>query len=269
MAKSNPMRAVQRKKTVKTTKTTKKTTGKKKSANYNFLYIILIVGGILGTIVFLHDRYKIKNDENKIHDFVSNIPEGFTSIGIDVSHHQGKIPWTKILLKSPLDTLIDFVYCKATEGSDFIDSEWETNRNTLNELGVKNGAYHFFNPETEAISQAKHFISNWKKKGTDLPPVLDVETEAETDMILIQKMYDWLEFVEKETGIKPIIYTNLHFYETKFKHEFKTYKFWIASYTYKPLCIDDKRIIHWQFTNQARLPEIDEEVDVNVSKLKF
>jgi lysozyme len=269
MAKSNPMRAVQRKKTVKPVrKTSRKKKSSKKSSN-TFLYASLIIAVVLGGVLFLYHRYQEKKEDNQIQDFVLNIPEGFESVGIDISHHQGKVPWEKWFSKSPLDTLIDFVYCKATEGSTHVDSEWENNRKTLNELGVSNGAYHFLNTTTYSVPQAKHFLAHWKHRDIDLPPVLDVETDATSDKILIANMYDWLEYVEKETGIKPIIYTSLNFYETKFKNEFNDYQFWIASYTYKPSCINDKRIIHWQFTDKATLPEIEHEVDVNVSKIKY
>ena len=269
MAKSNPMRAVQRKKPVKTTKTTNRRKNTKTKNNKYFLYSSIIIILILGSLLFIYHRYQTKNEKIRIQNFVLNLPEGFKSIGIDVSHHQGNIPWDEWFSKSPLDTLIDFVYCKATEGSTFVDSKWEQNRETLNELGITNGAYHFLNTETYSIPQAKHFLNHWKKRDIDLPPVLDVENEGPTDKILIDNMYDWLEYVEKETGVKPIIYTSLHFYETKFKNEFKDYQFWIASYTYKPACIEDNRIIHWQFTDKGKLPDIDQDIDVNVSKIKY
>ena len=271
MAKTNPMQAVQRKKNVKTIKTTPKKNSKKnkKSSNYTIVYISLIIIGILGIILFLYSRYQVKKDNNTINNFVLNIPKGFNSIGIDVSHHQQDIPWKKWFYKSPMDTLIDFVYCKTTEGSTFVDPDWEENRTTLNELGVINGAYHFLNTNTYSIPQAKHFLRHWNHRDIDLPPVLDVETEGPSNKILIDNMYDWLEYIEKETGIKPIIYTSLHFFESKFKNEFKDYQFWIASYTYKPTCLGDKRIIHWQYTDKGKLPDIDYDVDINVSKIRF
>lgn len=270
MAKSNPMRQVQRKNQTKPNRTTtRKPVKNQKKSSYILFLSVLIIAGILGAIWFIYHKNQIKKEKHRVHDFVLNIPKGFKSVGIDVSHHQGEIPWKKWFSSSPLDTLIDFVYCKATEGSNFIDSKWEENRKTLNDLGVTNGAYHFLNSNTYSIPQAKHFLNHWKHRDIDLPPVLDVETEGPSNKILIDNMYDWLEYVEKETGVKPIIYTSLHFFESKFKNEFKEYQFWIASYTYKPKCIDDKRIIHWQFTDKGRLPSLDEEVDVNVSKQRF
>ena len=82
-------------------------------------------------------------------------------------------------------------------------------------------------------------------------------------------MKEWLSLVEKRTGMRPIIYTPLHFYRTKFKAEFKDYKFWVAAYSRKPKCLNDVRIVHWQFSDKANIPGTKEKVDLSVSKLKF
>jgi lysozyme len=128
MAKQNPMRAVQRKpvkKQVRTTTTRKKSSKKKKSSS-SFMIITLITSVVLGAVLFAYHAYQEKKEERTISEFVLTIPEGFKSVGIDVSHHQGEINWKKVFAQSPLDTLIDFVYCKATEGSTHLDREWKT-----------------------------------------------------------------------------------------------------------------------------------------------
>lgn len=203
------------------------------------------------------------------HELLVSIPKGFTSFGIDISHHQGSIDWKDLLLENDLDSVISFVYCKATEGTDHVDSEWKNNRSALLDLGKPHGAYHFFSVKSDALTQAQHFLNHWKKEALDLPPVLDVETEAESDKILIKSMKTWLQEVEKKTGSRPIIYTSLHFYETKFINEFKDYFFWIAAYSRKPDYLNDKRILHWQYTDQGNLPGINEKIDFNVSKTAF
>lgn len=197
------------------------------------------------------------------------VPTGFPTIGIDVSHHQGKMDWHKLFDESGYDSLIHFVYCKATEGNTHLDTQWKRNRKSLNDLGVPNGAYHFFIPTDPPLPQAKHFLTNWKKRDIDLPPVLDIEIEGLSDKDLIDKMKIWLLEIENKTGMRPIIYTSLHFYETKFQNNFKDYKFWVAAYSRKPTCITDDRIIHWQFSESGRIPGTREEVDLNVSKLVY
>lgn len=248
----------------------KKRSGHKKAkrTGNSFSYLITLLF-LLGLTYSIYYFYKVDTKENIKNELLASIPEGFTSFGIDISHHQGSIDWKDLFIDKDLDSVISFIYCKATEGIDHIDSEWENNRSALLGLGKPHGAYHFFSVKTDALKQARHFLDHWKKEMLDLPPVLDVETEAESDRILIKSMKIWLQEVEKKTGSRPIIYTSLHFYETKFKNEFKDYFFWIAAYSRKPECLEDKRILHWQYSDKGELPGIEEKVDFNVSKTVF
>ncbi|MCE3296041.1 MAG: hypothetical protein K0R65_1755 [Crocinitomicaceae bacterium] len=222
---------------------------------------------MLGIALFLYYNQEIKPMNPA--RFRKIIPEGFPTIGIDVSHHQGEMDWEKLFDKSGFDSLIHFVYCKSTEGNTHIDTQWKRNRKILNNMGIPNGAYHFFIPTDPPLPQAVHFLNHWKKRDIDLPPVLDVETEGISDEDLVAKMKIWLREVEKQTGMRPVIYTSLNFYETKFQDDFKDYKFWIAAYSRKPPCINDERIIHWQFSESGRIPGTREKVDLNVSKLVY
>jgi lysozyme len=245
----------------KAKKSKKKTSGGKIAI---WLFIIFVFLGIVWYFFPSSTTKKINKNT-----FVNQIPKGFESFGIDISHHQGKIDWKVLLDDEKFDTIIQFVYCKATEGNSHLDTKWEENRKILNNKGIPNGAYHFFTPKDTPLPQAEHFLNHWKKREVDLPPVLDVETEGISDEDLRNKMEVWLKEVEKKSGMRPIIYTSYHFFDTKFKDYFKEYKFWIAAYSRKPECIDDNRILHWQYSESGSLPGIDELVDFNVSKIAF
>lgn len=259
MAKRNPMKAV--KKRPATKKKSKK--DKKTIAIISLIILFLAVGGSYWIWTKFNDRPTPSSSFRKL------VPEGFPTIGIDVSHHQGEMDWDKLFNDTGYDSLIHFVYCKATEGNTHIDTQWERNRQELNKLGIPNGAYHFFISKDPPRPQVDHFLKHWKKRDIDLPPVLDVEQEGFSDSDLIAKMKIWLSEVEKKTGMRPIIYTPLNFYENKFKADFKDYKFWVAAYSRKPACIDDERIIHWQFSESGRIPGTKEKIDINVSKLTY
>ena len=262
MAKKNPIKAV-RKKHVRKPISRKKPTKSANKWKWISLMALLIASAVI--VYFSFSEKKTMT----VDTFKKSIPAGFESIGLDVSHHQGDINWEKLMVKSGFDSIIQFVYCKATEGNTHLDTKWERNRKALNNLGIPNGAYHFFIPTNPPRPQAEHFINNWKKRDIDLAPVLDVETEGFSDKDLIAKMKIWLTQVEQKSGVRPIIYTSLHFYETKFQNEFQDYQFWIASYSRKPSCINDKRIIHWQYSETGTLPGLSELVDLSVSKLKY
>ena len=252
-------------------KRTKKTTiRKKKKTNYVWLVIPLLIlcfgGFILYKInVFLNKQQAVAIKKEILHA----IPKGFPAFGIDVSHHQGKVDWYRIFQQEGYDSIIHFVYCKATEGGDHCDTQWDYNRKTLLKLKIPHGAYHFFFLKKDPIIQAKHFLNTWKKSDYDLPPVLDVERNARTDQDLIAAMKKWLFYVEAETGMRPIIYTSSYYFDSKFQHDFKNYKFWIAAYSKKPESIEDSRIIHWQFSEKGNLPGCATRLDFNVSKISI
>lgn len=246
----------------------KNTKKKNSNASKKFMYLIVAIAFFVILVLFFYRGNQIINKRN-VNQFLKEIPVGFEGIGIDVSHHQGEIDWDKLFVKNFYDTIIDFVYCKATEGNTHIDRQYKLNREKLNNLGIINGAYHFFISTDPPLPQAKHFLNHWKKRDIDLPPVLDVETEGFSDDDLIAKMKIWLKEIEYQSGMRPIIYTSLNFYETKFQKDFLNYKFWIAAYSRKPNCINDERIIHWQFTETSKIPGTNELVDVNVTKIKF
>lgn len=222
----------------------------------------------VGIAAFFFFWYEVEQEVQSPRYFIKNIPEGYASVGIDVSHHQGKIDWEELLIDKGFDTIIDFVYCKVTEGADHLDRQWERNRGILNGMGVQNGAYHYFSTKTPPRPQAAHFLAHWDERDIDLPPVLDVEDEGFSDEDLIAKMRIWLTEVERISGRRPVIYTSLNFYETKFRNRFPGYKFWLAAYSREPQYMTDDAVIHWQFSETGELPGIGK-VDVNVSKIGF
>lgn len=231
------------------------------------MFWVLLPFGVIGFAVFWYQAEKTVQTASHFHEIV---PEGYKSVGIDVSHHQGEIDWKVLFKDSHFDTIIDFVYCKATEGSDHIDTQWENNREALNGLGIHNGAYHYFNPKAPPRPQADHFLSVYKHRSIDLPPALDVEEEGFSDEDLIAKIRIWANEVKRKTGMKPIIYTSLSFYETKFRGQLDDeFQFWIAAYSREPIYMTDPNVIHWQFSETGKLPGIREKVDLNVSNLSF
>ena len=70
--------------------------------------------------------------------------------GIDISHHQGEVEWCS------LDSSIDFIICKATEGETFIDSKFKKNWDSIE---CVKGCYHFFRPQYSGEKQALLYLS--------------------------------------------------------------------------------------------------------------
>jgi lysozyme len=113
--------------------------------------------------------------------------------------------------------------------------------------------------------QAENFINKVKLEPGDLPPVLDVEQLNGTSPVLLRtEVKKWLDIAENYYGVKPIIYTNVDFYNRNLGSEFDGYPLWVAHY-YQP---DEPRIsrgwIFWQHSDEGRVNGIISPVDFNV-----
>lgn len=215
-------------------------------------------------VYFLWSRYQLQTNNGFKQKILASKPTSYTTFGIDISHHQGTIDWEEVFITNELDSTIAFVYFKVTEGVDHADTKWLEHQLGLRMYNKKMGAYHFFLPKRDALLQAKNFLSHYTYSKEDLLPVLDVEIEGFNDKDMMLKIDIWLDEVERQIGKRPIIYTSLHFYETKFKNEFLNEKFWVASYSRQPNLENDKRIVIWQYSESGQIPGINKPVDLNV-----
>jgi lysozyme len=229
---------------------------------------LLFVLAIFGIIYYYFQRYVGSSIEDVDPENIE-LPEGYTTFGIDVSHHNGTIRWEEVLTSTEERRAVQFVYCKATQGSGMVDKTWSFNRKRLKKLGIPFGAYHFLSDETDPVSQAGHFLRHWNSEMCDLPPVLDVEESKLSRGELIRNMDIWLSIVEKESGIRPVIYVSLNDYNKLFYDVFKEYKFWIAAYSRVSSVLQDERVIQWQFTEKGRINGIKANCDFNYSKYTF
>lgn len=236
---------------------------KKSNASLRHFLLFIVALFVLGFIVVRFFSHRGSNGSLELEP----LPEGFVGHGIDISHYQGTIDWQQF--SESCDSLISFVYCKATEGVSHVDAKWVENRYALIDIGMAHGAYHFFSPNTDALAQAKHFLNHYTIHESDLPPVLDAETEARTDQKLIEGMRTWLQHVEAQTGRRPVIYTSHHLYRTKLKGKFPGFKFWIANYNAEVTGLEDPDIICWQHSDNGHVPGIDGPVDMNFTKISY
>ncbi len=182
--------------------------------------------------------------------------------GMDVSHHQKVIEWDSVVIKES----VDFAFVKATEGQDFVDSLFCRNWDALKRLGIRRGAYHFFRAYGCGEEQASLFLSQVEMLPGDLAPVLDLEClDGVKPEVMLQEARIWLELIEKQFGLKPIIYSNQNFYETYLAGQFDDFPLWIARYsTEKPMLTTGKNWDFWQFSNDGCIDGICKNVDLNV-----
>ncbi|MGZ3419850.1 MAG: glycoside hydrolase family 25 protein [Polyangiales bacterium] len=132
-------------------------------------------------------------------------PGATTVKGIDVSHYDGTIDWTKVKSSGR-----DFAIMKVTEGTAYEDPTYTTNWAGSKAHGVIRGAYHFFHSNMDPIAQADWFVSKMGPlEPGDLPPTLDLEvTDGESAAKITSTAIAWLDHVAAKTGLKPILYTS-------------------------------------------------------------
>ena len=183
--------------------------------------------------------------------------------GIDVSHYQAKINWDTIV-----DQDIRFAFVKATEGATHVDTLYCHNWSEMQRVGLKRGAYHFFRPKTSPVAQAQNFIEQVEMNDGDLPPVLDIEVRDDVSRRrLVDAVRTWLIIVETRYDVKPILYTNIKFYNRYLAGHFNEYPVWIARYnTREPELSCGREWDFWQYGNKGLLEGIDGYVDFNVFK---
>lgn len=182
--------------------------------------------------------------------------------------HLGNI--SKKTVSGNVNFPIRFIYVKSTEGSTMLNPYYRQDYIAARSHGFKVGSYHFFSTISPAGMQARQFLRRSFLRRGDLPPVLDVEPTGEQIKkmggvyVLFARMRTWLKFVEREVGVKPILYVNQTFVNRylnlapDLKHN---YQIWIARYgEYKP----DVHLVYWQLCPDGRVRGIHGEVDINV-----
>jgi len=146
--------------------------------------------------------------------------------GIDVSRFQGRINWEQVANDG-----IEFAFVQASRGSGndctVVPSEcggdqfYDRNYRRARKAGVRVGPYHRTftggrgpkSVRADAREEANVFLEEvgGPLRDEDLPPVLDVESPFNdvSGAQLRRWIRVWLVKVEKELGVRPLIYSNM------------------------------------------------------------
>jgi lysozyme len=238
---------------------------KKKYSIPRTLFIVLLVIIGVANVIYYVTHYLTRPPHIKYPAFGIDIPPDYLIHGIDVSRYQHTINWDDVKEMQVKDIKIGFAFIKATEGTDRIDEQFERNWAAAAEAGIPKGAYHFFIAGRSGKAQAKNFTQMVKLKKGDLPPVLDIEETYNVPPEKIEsELAEWLEQVEEYYHVKPIIYTNIGFYNTYLKTNFDQYPIWIAHYLQPNKPRIDHQWLFWQHSEKGRVNGIKVPVDFNV-----
>lgn len=144
--------------------------------------------------------------------------------GIDISKWQAGIDLSKVPC--------DFVICKASGGLGYPNFDFDRQIKQAMSLGKLVGAYHFARdgytgttPEQEAavfLKKVKPYIGK---------AVLVLDWEADAVKLGAGWAKRWLDYVRKETGVTPFLYSyQSEASQKKWAEVAKTYPLWMAQY---------------------------------------
>lgn len=200
-------------------------------------------------------------------------PEPEPIHGVDVSHYQGTIDWPPVAAAG-----VRFAYCKATQGNGGADATFVPNVQRALAAGLLVGAYHFAVPDHragDAVAEAQACVARMRGLQLQLPPVLDLETNADklSPAELEQWALDWLAEVQRLTGRRPLLYSCTSFLVARAGRGTRIakggYRYWVARYRGGqavdpgPLAAFDDWTI-WQNSGHGKVPGISRPVDLDV-----
>jgi hypothetical protein len=216
-----------------------------------FLVIMIIGGGIVGFLELSGYLYH--------NDILAELA-GYKVHGLDISHHQEKVNWTLV------DKKYKFIILKATEGQNFLDTDFLYNWNNARLNGFVVGAYHFFVMTSSGEAQADFYISKVPDSEKTLPPIIDLEisTKKYKKSDVIEHLRVMVEKLEKHYKKRVIFYVNYNTYNAYIKGEFPENKIWITDYKYFPKIDEENRWIIWQVSRRGRIEGIPGFTDKNV-----
>ena len=167
--------------------------------------------------------------------------------GIDVSHHndwqfkKGDIRFQDY----------DFIMMKATEGRTYVDPMMETYMKEIIRLEKRYGFYHYARPEqNNPTDEAKHFCEAIGVDGYGA--MLALDWEAKALKCPLGWAIEWLNYVEKVYGKKPLFYTS-SWYTKKIQLILDNDNpLWVAHYTQanKPEVHTYPFYTMWQYTSE-------------------
>lgn len=212
------------------------------------------------------DWYKYRRVKfRRYPEFGISIPESYSIHGIDVSRFQYTIAWDEVKLMQVKDVKLGFSFIKATEGIGNLDPQYKRNWKKARDNGIVRGAYHFYIGSKDGRMQAENFIRHVDLDPGDLPPVLDAEQLNGTNAIEYRKgIKAWLDIVENYYHVRPIIYTNVDFYNRVLGSEFDQYPLWVAHYYQAHQPRIRRGWVFWQHSDEGRVNGIVSKVDFNV-----
>jgi len=237
---------------------------KKKISKWIITFSIIAFMMLAGWLLYQWLVYR-KAKFTRYPEFGIGIPTEYIIHGIDVSRYQSLIAWEEVKAMKVDDIQLGFAFIKATEGIGNADPQFRRNWKKAKSNEIIRGAYHFFIASRDGKMQAENFIKRVELEPGDLPPVLDIEQRNGVSKAQLKReAKEWLNVVEAYYKVKPIIYTNVDFYNQNLGDEFDSYPLWAAHYYEQQKPRISREWLFWQHNDGGNVNGIVSKVDFNV-----
>jgi GH25 family lysozyme M1 (1,4-beta-N-acetylmuramidase) len=196
--------------------------------------------------------------------------EAAPSRGIDVSSWQGRINWSAVAGSG-----ISFAYVRAGEGAASADAAFHANWTGAKAAGITTGAYLFFHPAADPVSQANVLLQQLRSVNFqygDLLPAIDVEvTDNRPAASIVSSLQVLISAVQWSIGSLPVIYTSPAWWDGHVSSSrFTADPLWVANWGVASPSLpasgwggNGGRI--WQYTDAGSAPGIGGAVDMDQS----
>ena len=196
-------------------------------------------------------------------------------LGIDVSHHNGKIDWEAVAKNGKRFAILK---CQYEAKSHKIDETFEYNWREAGKAGLSRGVYVFIASDSIAdpVADATALITKLKGRSLEYGIWLDYESAAlkKLSKAKINELTYVYANIFRGAGYYVGIYCNKDWYDNVLdsKTLAKDFDFWIARYPrsdtgiYNPSSSlkPSKYAVAWQYSSKGNVPGIKTRVDLNV-----
>lgn len=187
---------------------------------------------------------------------------------IDVSNHQGDVNWKQVAASG-----VKGVYLKLTEGTTFLDKRAYKNYLGAKNAGLRVGFYCFSHVTNDPKKEVDFFLKKLDDMKAAMPHCLDLENgKGQSKARITSFALEWLEYMEKKTGITPLLYTMMGFLPNFTSQKLARYPLWIARYNGKDNPGSSSIWSKWamyQYTDKGKVKGISGNVDCNAMAADF
>ena len=195
-------------------------------------------------------------------------------MGIDVSHHQGKIDWAQVRASGVEFAIIRAGYRGQTSGGIYEDAYFKTNMKGAISNGIKVGVYFYSTAinETEALEEAAWVVKKIAPYSVTYPVVYDFEDFNSKRCVNVggaeatRNANTFLNYV-KSNGYEPMMYANKNDITKRMSRSSFSCKFWLAHYTSQTDYTGNVNM--WQYTSKGTVPGISGWVDMNIAYFNY